>query len=267
MKKLLSIMSLAFFTSCQDSSDLQSLLTTDKACWLQSYGRGAGVPLSACPAGTEQNGALCYPICQDGYTGVGPVCWQNCPDGFTDTGADCLKPASYGRGAGYAIWDQSECQNDNPQGCELYGALYYPLCGANYHNVGCCVCSPNCPAGWTDIGVSCQKGSYGRTAGTPMVCAAGQEEDAGLCYTPCKSGYNGIGPVCWASCPTGMAACGAMCVSSSEECVDKMLQIGSDALEIAAGLAGGDEDPEIDYEDVEAVKDLVDDLDIPICNN
>jgi len=268
------VMSLALFVSCQggnnSNSELENLINQDKACWLRSYGRGVGKPISTCPAGTEQNGALCYPLCKDGYYGVGPVCWQSCPAGFTDTGVDCLKPSSYGRGAGYALWHESECEKQNPQGCEKYGALYYPKCKDGFHNAGCCVCSPNCVDGMTDIGVSCQKGSYGRGAGTPLVCTSDQEEDAGLCYKQCNSGYKGVGPVCWGSCPAGMTSCGAMCVASSDECVDKMLQIGSDALQIAGSMAGGDDDdddPEIDYEDSEAVMQLVDDLDIPVCSS
>ncbi len=155
----LFVISMTLFVACQDSDnsdsdtdDLENLINTDKACWLRSYGRGVGKPISTCPEGTEQNGALCYPLCQEGYYGVGPVCWQSCPAGFTDTGVDCLKPSSYGRGAGYALWHESECNHDNPQGCEKYGALYYPKCKDGFHNVGCCVCSPNCPSGWTDIG-------------------------------------------------------------------------------------------------------------------
>jgi len=67
-----------------------------------------------------------------------------------------------------------------------------------------------------------------------------------------------------------MTQCGAMCVASSEECVDKMLQIGSDAMDVASSLAGGEDDeddPEIDYENSEAVTELVDDLDIPVCSS
>ena len=120
-----------------------------------------------------------------------------------------------------------------------------------------------------DIGVSCQKGSYGRGAGIPLVCAANQQEDAGLCYPYCNNGYKGVGPVCWAQCPAGMTSCGAMCVASSDECANTMLQIGSDALQIAGSMAGGDEDqdPEIDYQTSQAVTQLVDDLDIPICSS
>ncbi len=42
------------------------------------------------------------------------------------------------------------------------------------------------------------KDTYGRGVGTipPEVCGT-KENDAGLCYDKCKSGYHGIGPVCW----------------------------------------------------------------------
>src|ERR1700675_228072 len=44
------------------------------------------------------------------------------------------------------------------------------------------------------------KNSYPRGVGTippNHACEAGKEDDAGLCYTPCKAGYHGVGPVCW----------------------------------------------------------------------
>ena len=72
-------------------------------CYRQSYGNGAGEPYT-CNAGYERNGLLCYPKCKDGFAGNGPVCWQVCPADFRDDGAYCGKPGSYGRGAGYVIW-------------------------------------------------------------------------------------------------------------------------------------------------------------------
>ncbi len=39
--------------------------------------------------------------------------------------------------------------------------------------------------------------AYGRGVGVPMSCGSDKEYDAGLCYTPCAAGYNGVGPVCW----------------------------------------------------------------------
>jgi len=44
-------------------------------CWLRSYGRGVGKPISSCASDKDKSGALCYPKCRDGYKGVGPVCW------------------------------------------------------------------------------------------------------------------------------------------------------------------------------------------------
>ncbi len=57
------------------------------------------------------------------------MCWQDCPSGFKDTGADCLKPSAYGRGVGYAIWDEDKCNRENANtGCEKCLAMYYPKC-------------------------------------------------------------------------------------------------------------------------------------------
>jgi hypothetical protein len=188
-----------------------------------SYGRGVGVVPKVCKAGQELDAGLCYETCKDGYDGVGPVCWQDCPSGFRDDGAFCGKPEPYGRGAGYpwkfgdTAFDLTEakqrCEQAHGKGkCEQDGLIFYPKCKSGFHNVGCCVCSPNCTAGMTDIGVSCAKKSYGRGAGSvPTHCQAGKEYDAGLCYTPCQNGFDGVGPVCWGSCPSGFDDHGATC--------------------------------------------------------
>jgi hypothetical protein len=161
-----------------------------------SYGRGAGIPMT-CGSDEEQDGALCYPQCEAGYSGVGPVCWQQCPDNLRDDGAFCAKPEPYGRGVGYVLWDRSKCESEHGA-CEQNGALWYPVCQTGYHNVGCCICSPDCPEGMTDVGVSCTKQSYGRTAGVPLhACSEGYERDGALCYPQCKAGFKGVGPVCW----------------------------------------------------------------------
>ena len=39
-----------------------------------SYPRGVGIPLE-CSANEEKNGALCYPLCKNGFKGIGPICW------------------------------------------------------------------------------------------------------------------------------------------------------------------------------------------------
>ena len=46
-----------------------------EGCWVQSYGRGAGIITSECSGGKEYDAGLCYPKCEEGYSGVGPVCW------------------------------------------------------------------------------------------------------------------------------------------------------------------------------------------------
>jgi pimeloyl-ACP methyl ester carboxylesterase len=128
-----------------------------------------------CPAGRDLDAGLCYPKCASGMKGVGPVCWQNCPAGMSDHGAGCTKPAPYGRGAGYP-WKFGDglnnngmlgrCRAANPQGCDMDGAIAYPRCRAGFHNVGCCICSPNCPSGMTDSGATCIKNTAGRGAPT-----------------------------------------------------------------------------------------------------
>ena len=139
-KDLAALISIAIGPVTSDGND------TTAGCWKQAYGRGVGKAISACPSDKEKDGALCYPYCRDGYYGVGPVCWQDCPSGFRNDGAYCYKPDSYGRGAGSI----HKCD-----GCEKWGALWYPKCRENFHNVACCVCSPDCPEGMTDIGISC----------------------------------------------------------------------------------------------------------------
>jgi hypothetical protein len=180
-----------------------------------SYGRGAGTIPSGC-GGEEMDGALCYPWCAAGYDGVGPVCWQDCPAGYQDDGAFCRRDAhifakdSYGRGAGYPLW---ECA-----GREQDGLLCYDWCRAGYDGVGP-VCWRYCPEGYTDDGAFCRrdahifaKSSYGRGVGRiPSDCGAGLENDAGLCYPLCAPGFDGVGPVCWGQCDPGYADHGATC--------------------------------------------------------
>lgn len=172
---------------------------TGAQCTKKSYGRGVGVPL-ICSPDEDLDGGLCYPKCANGFSGVGPVCWQNCPPGFPDGGTLCGKPPSYGRGAGY--WSQNDCQSSEQTICQKWGLLWYPDCATSFYNTGCCICTPYCPAGMTNFGAFCQKGSYGRGAGVPVhACPPGYEKSGELCYPVCQAGYTGEGPVCWQECP------------------------------------------------------------------
>lgn len=210
-------------------------------CYRQSYGNGAGEPYT-CNDGFDRNGLLCYPKCRDGFAGNGPVCWGVCPADFRDDGAYCGKPGSYGRGGGYVIWQQDQCNKDNPQGCEQSGAMWYPKCKPNFHAAGCCVCSPDCPSGMNDIGVSCQKPSYGRGAGEPLamgLCAPGLQKDpaGALCYPACKADFHMVGPVCWQNCPSQQPFdCGVGCSTNQEKCATGTLEMVLTPIELAASL-------------------------------
>src|SRR3974390_2815253 len=102
---------------------------------------------------------------------LGPISTATCPDKFRDDGDYCAKPDSYGRGGGYI--SQQICEdNKGTNNCEQWGGwLWYPKCDANFHAFACCVCSPDCPSGMDDIGVSCRKKhikdchNYGRLGG------------------------------------------------------------------------------------------------------
>ncbi len=210
-------------------------------CWKQSYGNGAGEPY-ACKAGFERNGLLCYPKCRAGFVGNGPVCWETCPAGFRDDGAFCGKPAAYTRGAGYVAWEGDQCKKDHPEGCEENGLLWYPKCKPNFHAVGCCVCSPDCPAGTTDIGVSCQKQSYGRGAGEPLAmgdCGPGLQKDpsGALCYPTCKTNFKMVGPVCWQNCPNQLSwDCGAACSTDQSQCAKAVSNMVVSPIMLAISL-------------------------------
>ena len=218
-------------------------------CWKQTFGRGAGVPLSSdCAAGLQKSGLLCYPQCKDGFNGAGPVCWGNCPGGFTDIGAFCQKPPAYGRGVGYP-WKfgdafnlnaaTNRCENERGKNnCEKHGAIIYPKCKAGFHAVGCCFCSPDCPPGYNNTGTGCTKPSYGRGAGVTLSCPAGTERSGLLCYPACKQSFDGVGPVCWQSCPSQTPFnCGAACATNQNECATAVMSMVQEPVMLVVNTA------------------------------
>lgn len=142
-----------------------------------------------CPEGQEKFAELCYDRCRPGFVASGPMCHRPCPAGFRDDGLHCAKPESYGRGAGYPLKAGelnldgafSRCRADHPGGCERHDLVVYPKCREGFAPAGCCVCSPKCPAGTRDVGVSCEKtGSYSRAgAPPPVINAHGDHPHAG----------------------------------------------------------------------------------------
>jgi hypothetical protein len=102
----------------------------------------------------------------------------------------------------------------------------------------------------TDIGVSCQKDSYGRGAGYPLGCPKGDEENAALCYPECRAGFHGNGPVCWENCPDGMSECGALCVYEESTCTETIKGTVVDVIDIAAELVKEGFEGEIDMQKI-----------------
>lgn len=167
-----------------------------------------------CKENEEYDAGLCYPKCNAGYNGSGHICWENCPSDTVSTGVFCSKGGdvyakepktpikencpsgmrddgtscwkdTYGRSGGYAYWDRDKCSDDNPQGCEWYGALYYPKCKVGYKSVGCCLCEP-------DDG----PGGIRKTLFDRQKCDAGYRNIAGVCWPDCKPGFVDDGVFC-----------------------------------------------------------------------
>lgn len=111
--------------------------------------------------------------------------------------------------------------------CEESDLVVYPKCRSGFHAVGCCVCSPSCPDGMNDIGISCGKETYGRGVGVSRLkCPDNKEEDAHLCYNKCASSWYGVGPICWQSCTSSISFdCGVMYTVDESTCVDELQQL------------------------------------------
>ena len=112
----------------------------------------------------------------------------------------------------------------------------------------------------TDIGISCAKHSYGRTAGKPLVCKPDEEEQAALCYKPCTDGWNGVGPVCWLECPEGTHKCGALCLGPNETCSEFILEQAGVVVKAITSLATGN-----NISGLMSMANLVSDMKYPIC--
>lgn len=235
-------------------------------CWRRSFGRGAGV-LKLCPEGYVKEGLICFTPCKANENGVDDICYQNCPAGFRNDGLYCGKPAAYGRGVGYP-WKSGDkafsldgararCTAANPEGCEQYGAIIYPKCRAGFKNAGSNVCSPICPSGFTDIGVSCKKPESRRKVAYTSRCRAGLVKDptGEFCYPACDAGkvpgyqkvdsgsgdpknYKGVGPVCWQNCPSQQSVdCGAGCATTKGACAKSVLTMTTAPIIAAVKIA------------------------------
>ena len=187
-------------------------------CIKSSYDRGVG-KIPACGSyQSEKQGALCYPKCRTGYKRVFTVCWQECPSGYRDDGAFCFKPNQYARDRypwkfgdklGSLDAARARCAAAHPvAGCEKQGEIIYEACKSGWTKIGLDWCSPPCPSGMTDIGISCQKDKIdqGLEGVPPSVCSTGEElfipggqigaTKTGLCYPACYTGWKGSHTQC-----------------------------------------------------------------------
>lgn len=194
-----------------------------------------------CQAGYDETSpGICSAKCKADEKGIATFCYKNCPAGFRDDGLYCAKPEAYGRGAGYVVWEKEKCEKENPQGCEQVGAIHYPKCKAGFTPAGSNICSPSCPQGWEDIGVSCKKPNTFRDTKPLTACAAGLDKGPAdqLCYPTCKPDFEMRGPVCWQKCPSQQNIdCGAGCATSSGECTDAVFSMVSTPIKAALQIA------------------------------
>lgn len=204
--------------------------------WKDSYPRGVGVAVHACPNGTKPDAGLCYEACPSGWSGVGPLCHAQCPSNWGDIGVSCKKPGNVG--VLYTIANtasQAACNQIGRGTTCVQRAAKWPLpalwvpyitgtktifqpCPDGFEGTGDnATCKPKCPQNFRDDGLFCakpvaqsRKGIGGGYAGTPMTCSPTEDYDAGLCYPRNRdpSKYSCVGPVCWMKVPPGFVDCG-----------------------------------------------------------
>ncbi len=236
-------------------------------CWRQSYGRGAGTPMACQPGYNQETAGLCSQPCGGDERGIATFCYKNCPAEFRDDGLYCGKPGAKTRESfGWRPGDPLLPNYSGPTGrceakygsgnCERGGALMFPKCGTGFTPVaGGSVCTPICPSGWEDIGVSCKKPSRFRDTKPVTVCTGGLQRDGALCYPACGNGsvagtqetyinagppdkYKGVGPVCWQNCPSQQNVdCGAGCATTKGECAKSVLTMTASPIIAAVKIA------------------------------
>ncbi|MBE7170785.1 MAG: hypothetical protein INR73_09350 [Williamsia sp.] len=168
-------------------------------CWKDSKVRGAGVLRSVCADGLEKStDLLCYPKCDNGFSGTGPVCWQDCPSGFRNDGAYCAKTTTYSRGIGRTP-DLQSCSDWNPDyrddGSSCYLDPYGRGTGRNASLIPCSYWNSN----YRDDGSSCYLDPYGRGTGRSpdkRPCSdwsSSYRDDGTSCYADTKTKKLGAG--------------------------------------------------------------------------
>ncbi|MBL4644959.1 MAG: hypothetical protein JKY99_00690, partial [Rhizobiales bacterium] len=241
------------------------IMNQPSRCWRNSYGRGVGIIPDTCPSGYPNlEAGLCYASCPTGFTGFAATCVRDCPSNYTSDGLfSCYKPKPHTRHT--EIWElgdtlfslddaRARCAKSSlgrRYGCstENSDTIVYSKCPPNTKRspVITNLCFSICPSSMTDLGLSCYKNNEARGVGRIRnSCSASRtssdgkpktDNDAGLCYEQCDSGYNGVGPVCWGYCPRGWVNCGAGCAQDSNQCVMMLSDQISSPLMVAGNVA------------------------------
>ena len=206
--------------------------------WKKSYGRGVGtIPPLECESGKMQAGALCYDSCRTGYSASGLSCVQSggCPSGYSDRGLTC----HYDGQAAYSPVHSSSCAYrsarinwgfGNYSGGDCMPGFVEDNCNSGYSKTASMCYYTSIPSGMSGSALDPMKGSYQMANPKAMVqvCRDGKGLQDGLCYTPCRSEYNGVGPVCWSKPPANYLDCGMGAASSTAVCAKVIsLQVAS----------------------------------------
>jgi hypothetical protein len=179
--------------------------------WKNSYGRGAGTALiQVCSPPKTLESGLCYDPPRQGYDcNKTNTCVARCPDGYKPSGM--LTCHYQGQGSYSPVhWD--DCKSRAPKwlGHGCIGGTVEDGCKDGYQKRAS-MCYKAAPHGFGGSGQDPTRPTYSRGVGTVpnLVCPAGKENNASLCYPQCRPSYKGNGPVCWGDTPPNYIECGA----------------------------------------------------------
>jgi hypothetical protein len=231
-----------YTTYAATCTDWDTAKTIDRT----SYHLPLGKAPTICPSTKPVNiNGLCYPKCNSGYARSGLFCKKSCPSGYTTYALTCtdwdtaktIARTSYHLPLGKA---PTICPSTKP---EKTDGLCYTKCRSGYKGE-VTTCVKSCPDGYIDDTATCRKPgeivpqpSYARE---PILadCAPNLENDAGLCYGDCDSGFDGIGPVCSGNCPPeAPVECGAGCAKSASACSNAVISQVTSTVSLAANIA------------------------------
>jgi hypothetical protein len=92
------------------------------------------------------------------------------------------------------------------------------------------VVKPSCPSSIIDTKGSYKRilvrKSYGRGAGSPMICSSQYEKDGALCYDHCDKRYDGVGSVCCQYFPSSQPiSCAVGCSITPNDCTTMITEM------------------------------------------